>query len=65
MHIPTLNLSCLHAGDSPNRICSHAELQIDLRLLPGMDTTQTIEHLSQQVQQSIAHLDIQCDITPH
>ena len=65
VHIPTLNLGCLHAGDSPNRICSHAELQIDLRLLPGMDTTQTIEHLSQQVQQSIAHLDIQCDITPH
>ncbi|MCZ6657771.1 MAG: acetylornithine deacetylase [Gammaproteobacteria bacterium] len=36
--IPTLNLGCLRAGDNPNRICDHAELQIDLRLLPGMDT---------------------------
>ena len=26
VHIPTLNLGCMHAGDSPNRICSHAEL---------------------------------------
>ncbi|HCD26689.1 MAG TPA: acetylornithine deacetylase [Gammaproteobacteria bacterium] len=34
---PTLNLGCLHAGDNPNRICGHAELQFDLRLLPGMD----------------------------
>ena len=34
---PTLNLGCLHAGDSPNRICETAQLQIDLRCLPGMD----------------------------
>jgi acetylornithine deacetylase len=34
---PTMNLGCLHAGDNPNRICGHAELQIDLRILPGMD----------------------------
>ncbi|MDZ7825278.1 MAG: acetylornithine deacetylase [Gammaproteobacteria bacterium] len=36
--VPTMNLGCLHAGDNPNRICGHAELQIDLRLLPGMDS---------------------------
>ena len=36
--VPTLNLGCLRAGDNPNRICDHADLQIDLRLLPGMDT---------------------------
>ena len=35
--VPTLNLGCLHAGDSPNRICERAELHIDLRALPGMD----------------------------
>lgn len=35
--VPTLNLGCLHAGDSPNRICETARLQIDLRSLPGMD----------------------------
>ena len=36
--IPTMNLGCLHGGDSPNRICAEAELQIDLRMVPGMDT---------------------------
>ena len=35
--VPTLNLGCLRAGDNPNRICGHAELQIDLRILPGME----------------------------
>ena len=37
VNVPTMNLGCLHAGDNPNRICGHAELQIDLRALPGMD----------------------------
>ena len=47
IEIPTLNLGCLHAGDSPNRICEKAELQIDLRLLPGMENkalVDTIQH---------------------
>ena len=34
---PTLNLGCLQAGDNPNRICAQAELQIDIRPLPGME----------------------------
>ena len=45
VRVPTLNLGCLHAGDNPNRICGHAELQIDLRLLPGMDTAQVVADL--------------------
>ena len=48
--VPTMNLGCMHAGDSPNRICGHAELQIDLRLLPGMQTDQTIERLQARLQ---------------
>ncbi len=43
--VPTLNLGCLRAGDNPNRICDHADLQIDMRLLPGMDTQATISAL--------------------
>lgn len=43
--IPTINLGCLRAGDNPNRICASAELQIDLRLLPGMDEEQTLDDL--------------------
>ena len=46
---PTLNLGCLHAGDNPNRICGHAELKIDLRLLPSMDTTAIIDELRTRV----------------
>ncbi len=34
---PTVNLGCIHGGDNPNRICGDCELQIDLRMLPGMD----------------------------
>ena len=43
--VPTLNLGCMRAGDNPNRICGHAELQIDLRLLPGMDTAAVVDDL--------------------
>lgn len=34
---PTLNLGCIHGGDSANRICGDCELHFDLRLLPGMN----------------------------
>lgn len=45
VNVPTMNLGCLHAGDNPNRICGHAELQIDLRALPGMDNAALHEEL--------------------
>ena len=63
--IPTMNLGCMHAGDSPNRICSHAELQVDLRLLPGMDTNATIEMLLYRLQQAIAHCDTKLEVATH
>jgi acetylornithine deacetylase len=50
--VPTLNLGCLTAGDNPNRICDHAELQIDLRLLPGMDSDETIAALQARLLRS-------------
>jgi acetylornithine deacetylase len=54
--VPTLNLGCLTAGDNPNRICDHAELQIDLRLLPGMDSGETIAALETRLGRSaLAH----------
>jgi acetylornithine deacetylase len=34
---PTLNLGCVHGGDSPNRICGQAELHFDLRMTPRGD----------------------------
>ena len=46
---PTLNLGCLHAGDVPNRICAHAELQFDIRLLPTMNADVLIEDIQRRV----------------
>jgi acetylornithine deacetylase len=34
---PTLNLGCIHGGDSPNRICGKTELHFDLRMTPRGD----------------------------
>lgn len=65
VHYPTMNLGCMHAGDSPNRICSRAELQIDLRLLPGMDTTATIEMMAMRLQQAVANCDIKLELSTH
>lgn len=45
VEIPTLNLGCLHAGDSPNRICGSAELQLDVRLMPGMDPAALVQQI--------------------
>lgn len=42
---PTMNLGCLHAGDSANRICNNAELLIDCRTLPGMSSVEVAEEL--------------------
>lgn len=50
IEVPTLNLGCLRAGDNPNRICGHAELQIDLRLLPGMDSDAVLDSLRCRVE---------------
>lgn len=33
---PTLNLGAIRGGDSANRICPRCELELDLRLTPGM-----------------------------
>ncbi|PCI47642.1 MAG: acetylornithine deacetylase [Moraxellaceae bacterium] len=46
---PTLNLGCIHGGDSANRICGHCELDIDLRLIPGMQLDQLRQELRQRV----------------
>ena len=46
---PTLNLGCLHAGDVPNRICAHAELQFDIRILPNMNTQLLIDDIQCRV----------------
>lgn len=52
VQVPTLNLGCIHGGDSPNRICGECELHFDLRPLPGMDIHElrtTIAHRLQPI----------------
>jgi acetylornithine deacetylase len=47
---PTLNLGCIHGGDSPNRICGQAELHFDLRLNPGSDNATVRAEIEQRMQ---------------
>ena len=48
---PTLNLGCLHGGDSPNRICGQAELHFDLRMVPGGDNATVRGEIEQRMMQ--------------
>ena len=63
INVPTLNLGCLHAGDSPNRICETAELQIDLRLLPGMENEDLVDTIQHRLTQTIASYGTKLSIT--
>ncbi len=46
---PTLNLGCIHGGDSPNRICGSSELHFDLRLTPAAANAGVREELEQRL----------------
>lgn len=50
VQVPTLNLGCIHGGDSPNRICGECELHFDLRPLPGMDVEELRSAIAQRLQ---------------
>ncbi|MGD8430363.1 MAG: acetylornithine deacetylase [Ectothiorhodospiraceae bacterium] len=52
--VPTMNLGCLHAGDNPNRICAQAELQFDLRPLPGMSAEELRGELRQLLERRLS-----------
>jgi acetylornithine deacetylase len=46
---PTLNLGCIHGGDSPNRICGRSELHFDLRMTPGGSNDQVREDIRKRL----------------
>ncbi len=52
--VPTMNLGHIHGGDNPNRICGECELQIDLRILPGMNVDTLRDSLNQRVANVLA-----------
>jgi acetylornithine deacetylase len=49
----TLNLGRIAGGDNPNRICRACELDIDLRMLPGMRVTQMRHELRRKVSNTL------------
>ena len=46
---PTLNFGRIAGGDSPNRICGECTLDLDIRLLPGMERSAVIVELRDAV----------------
>lgn len=46
---PTLNLGCIHGGDSPNRICGRSELHFDLRMTPGGSNEEVREDIRRRL----------------
>lgn len=61
---PTLNLGCIHGGDSPNRICGSAELHFDLRLTPGGDNATVRGEIQQRMQILAAQRGLDIELRP-
>ena len=55
---PTLNLGCIHGGDSPNRICGKSELHFDLRMTPNGDNASVRGEIEQRVQAIASQFDL-------
>lgn len=51
---PTLNLGRIQGGDSPNRICGECELDLDLRVLPGMALEEMRALIRERAEQALA-----------
>jgi acetylornithine deacetylase len=52
---PTLNFGKIIGGDSPNRICPACELQIDIRLLPGLDLSAVRAEVKEKAETALRH----------
>lgn len=59
---PTLNLGCIHGGDSPNRICGQAELHFDLRMTPGGDNATVRGEIAQRMAQIARQRDLDIEL---
>ena len=61
---PTLNLGCIHGGDSPNRICGEAELHFDLRMTPNGDNATVEAEIGQRMSRLAEQRGLQIDMRP-
>ncbi len=59
---PTLNLGCIHGGDSPNRICGQVELHFDLRMTPGGDNATVRGEIAQRMEMLAAQHCLEIDV---
>ena len=50
---PTLNFGRITGGDSPNRICDECTLDLDIRLLPGMERQAVVAELRDVVSNAL------------
>lgn len=60
---PTLNLGRIHGGDSANRICGECELDIDVRLLPGMDPVWVRAQIQERCAKALADSGLSFSVT--
>ncbi|MET0391296.1 MAG: acetylornithine deacetylase [Polyangiales bacterium] len=60
---PTLNLGRIHGGDSPNRICGECALDLDLRLVPGMQLDEMRTLVRQRATDAVAGLGLTFEAT--
>lgn len=61
---PTLNLGCVHGGDSPNRICGQAELHFDLRMIPGADNSTVRGEIAERMQRIAQQHALDIELQP-
>ena len=59
--VPTLNFGRIAGGDNPNRICARCELDIDLRLTPGMQLETARAVLKQRVRDALVKRSLQVE----
>lgn len=60
----TLNLGRIEGGDAPNRICGQCEVQLDVRVLPGMDVEQVRARMRELVREAVEGLGLQVQFRP-
>lgn len=62
--VPTVNLGVIRGGDNPNRICAHCELQLDIRLLPGMQAASLVTELRALGTEALAGRELGFEVEP-
>ena len=62
--VPTLNLGCIHGGDSPNRICGQAELHFDLRMTPDGNNTEVATEIEGRLSRLAERLGLDIAMRP-